>query len=364
MKKLFTPFSFIVSGSRLIMATLLLTSITALKAQTVGESFTTADGLKCTVVSDVQPATVTVTGGSVASNILSIPATVENGGTAFAVAAIADEAFKGSDIVTLDLTTATNLQRIGVSAFADCKKLQTVTFPAATESQLTEIGTLAFHHASALKNFNLEDTRLTVLESLFSKNESDEISIEGLTELRLPETLVEIKDYALQFLDIKEIEIPSSVTTFGNCVLEGCVYLTDFVWKNAQITSLPLYTFRGDELNNVTIITTQPFAPDGLTDKHFYHISSDGMLTNVILTQESIESLAKGGYTNETSVFSVLVPWSGDPDAIKSIKAEPQTEAEMTDSDNDSWYTLQGTSVDCPKKGRLYIHNGRKVIVK
>ena len=356
--------SLIVIGSRLMMAALLLTGTTALRAQTVGDSFTTADGLACTVVSDAQPASVTVTGSSAASDILSIPAIVENGGTAFAVTAIADEAFKGSDVVTLDLTAATNLQRIGVSAFAECKKLETVTFPTASESQLTEIGTLAFHHAFNLKSFNLEDTRLTVLESFFSKNESDEISIEGLTELRLPETLVEIKNYALQFLDIKEIEIPSSVTTFGNCVLEGCVYLTDFVWKNAQITSLPLYTFRGDELNNVTIITTQPFAPDGLTDKHFYHISSDGMLTNVILTQESIESLAKGGYTNETSVFSVLVPWSGDPNAIESIKAEPKTETEVTDSGDDSWYTLQGTRVDSPKKGRLYIHNGRKVVVK
>ena len=363
MKKNFTLLSFM-SGSRLMMAALLFIGTTALRAQTVGESFTTADGLTYTVVSDAQPASVTVTGGSVASNILSIPATVENGGTAFAVTAIADEAFKGSNVVTLDLTAATNLQRIGVSAFAECKKLETVTFPTASESQLTEIGTLAFHHAFALKSFNLEDTRLTVLESFFSKDESDEISIEGLVELRLPETLVEIKDYALQFLDIKEIEIPSSVTTFGNCVLEGCIYLTDFTWKNAQVTRLPRYTFRGNEMKNVTLITLKPIDPDGLTDKHFYHVSSEGTLTNVIVTQESIESLATGGYTNETSKYSVLVPWSGDPNAIKSIKAEPKAKAEEPDSGDDSWYTLQGTRVDSPRKGRLYIHNGRKVVVK
>jgi hypothetical protein len=82
----------------------------------------------------------------------------------------------------------------------------------------------------------------------------------------------------------------------------------------------------------------------------------------VIVTQESIESLATGGYTNETAKYSVLVPWSGDPNAIKSIKAEPK--AEVTDSGDDSWYTLQGTRVDSPRKGRLYIHNGRKVVVK
>jgi hypothetical protein len=83
----------------------------------------------------------------------------------------------------------------------------------------------------------------------------------------------------------------------------------------------------------------------------------------VIVTQESIESLATGGYTNETAKYSVLVPWSGDPNDIKSIKAEPKTEAEVTNG-NDAWYTLQGTRVDSPKKGRLYIHNGRKVVIK
>jgi len=362
MKK-FTLLSFIVSGSRLVMAALLIIGTSALRAQTVGDSFTTADGLMCTVASDVQSASVTVTGGSFANNILSIPATVENGGTAFAVTAIADEAFKGSDIVTLDLTAATNLQRIGVSAFAECKKLETVTFPAAAESQLTEIGALAFHHAYALKKINIEETRLKVLESLFSKNDRDEISIVGLTELRLPETLCEIKTYALQFLDITEIEIPSGVTTFADRVLEGCIYLEKVIWMGCQLTSIPKKTFLGDDkLKCVTIITKSPLEPDGLTDKHFF--MCDKEVLQVILTPESIESLATAGYTNETSVYSTLVPWSGDPNSIESIKTTPQAEEAIMTNCDGAWYTLQGSRVDSPRKGRLYIHNGRKVVVK
>ena len=31
---------------------------------------------------------------------------------------------------------------------------------------------------------------------------------------------------------------------------------------------------------------------------------------------------------------------------------------------NDEWFTLQGVRVSCPKKGNLYIHNGKKVIIK
>ena len=32
--------------------------------------------------------------------------------------------------------------------------------------------------------------------------------------------------------------------------------------------------------------------------------------------------------------------------------------------DNDAWYTLQGIRVDAPAKGGIYIHNGRKVVIK
>ena len=346
-----------------VIAVLLLVGTTVLNAQTVGDVFVTADGLTCIVTDVSESASVTVTGGSVAGDILSVPAKVENDGKAFAVTAIADEAFKGCGIVTLDLMNATNLQRIGVSAFADCMQLENVTFPVATESKLTEIGTLAFHHATALKSFNIEDTRLGVLESLFTKDESDEISIEGLTELRLPETLVEIKDYALQFLNIKEIEIPSSVTIFGNYVLEGCVFLTDFIWKNAQVTRLHRHTFRGDELKNVTLITTTPLDPDGLTDRHFFHVSTDGTVTNVIVTPESIESLNKGGYTNETAIYSVLVPWKGEPDGIRAVESTNKDRDETAINDN-AWYTLQGARVNAPLKRGLYIHNGRKVLFR
>ena len=34
------------------------------------------------------------------------------------------------------------------------------------------------------------------------------------------------------------------------------------------------------------------------------------------------------------------------------------------ENDNGVWYTLQGVPVASPKKGGIYIHNGRKVVVK
>ena len=328
-----------------------------LLAQSAGEAFS-ADGLSCRMVtSEEGQASIEITGGERAEGTISIPATIEHDGQAFAVTAIAEEAFKGSDLKELNLSGATNLQRIGASAFAECGKLETVNFPSADVSNLTEIGPLAFHHAFSLKQMNLEDTRLEVLESLFSADESDEISIPGLTELKLPKTLKEIKKYALQFLDITEIEIPSSVTTFGDQVLEGCIYLREFTWKNAQITSLPRYTFLGvcDCLERVTLLTVEPLEPTGLTDSHFF--MCDKELLQVVLTEASIASLATAGYTNESSVFSTLVAYSGDDDPT-AIASPRQTGRQA--SENAPYYNLQGIRVTNPQPGYLYIRNGRK----
>lgn len=344
MKKLFT-LSFVILG--------LLLPATAM-AQTFSEG-----GIEYQAVAD---GNVTVTGGT-AEGELSIPATIAHDGQNYTVTAIADEAFKGSAVTTLDLSQAASLQRIGTSAFEECGQLETVIFPARESSKLKEIGSRAFCHDFALKQMNLEDTRIVVLETLFTLEESDEISIPGLTSLALPETLLEIKPYALQCLDIKEIEIPSAVTKIGDYVLQGCINLKTFTWKGAQITSLPLHTFAfvGESLVKVTLLTVEPLQPDGLTDRHFYRIGANPAPAEVILTPESIASLATAGYTNETSIFSTLVAYSGDdgPTAI----ASPQR-SDRQASECGAYYNLQGIRIANPQPGCLYIRNGRKTVYR
>ena len=162
---------------------------------------------------------VEITGGT-ASGTLTIPATLKNS----TVVSIAADAFKSAAITELDCSAATGLQRIGASAFAECKQLTTVKLP----NSLTTIGALAFHHCTALSSMNLQDTRLEVLEALFTKDLNDEQYLDDLRSLQLPETLKEIKSYALQFLGLRAITIPSSVKAFGEGVLEGTIYLEEF----------------------------------------------------------------------------------------------------------------------------------------
>ena len=267
-----------------------------------------ADGFNCKVIGDEA---VEIMGASSAiEGTLTIPTSVQDGGITYTVEAIGAEAFKGAAITEADLSEATGLKSIGESAFAECKVLSNVKFPALEVSNLTNIGALAFHHDMKIASINLEDTRIEVLESLFTKDMNDEMGFDDLTTLKLPSTLKEIKSYAMQFLGIREITIPSSVTSIGSGILEGNIYLEDFIWRDAQVTSLPRNTFLGDDvLRSVYFLTKEPIEPNGLTDKHFFMCHKDRL--NVYVTKESYDILVENGYNNEVSVYSTLV---GDVD--------------------------------------------------
>lgn len=251
---------------------------------------------------------------------------------------------------------------IGASAFAECKKLQTVKFPALEETSLTTIGPLAFHHCTALRSLNLEDTKIEVLESLFTKDDAEEMYFEELTELKLPETLKEIKSFAMQFLGIRTMTIPASVTTIGEGILEGNIYLEEFYWKGAKVNKLPLTTFLGDDaLQKVYFLTDNDIDPNGLTDMHFYMCHKE-MLT-VYVTPSSYSVLTANGYDNETSVFSTIAvdeEWT----AIQRSHAATPESAFSTADKYQATYSLQGSRITYPRKGTLYIRDGRKYMAR
>lgn len=320
------------------------------------EEIFSADGLEYKLIAE---GAAEITGATTAvSGTLTVPAALDN----YTVAAIGNEAFKGAAITELDLTAATGLQRIGESAFADCSQLTTVKFPALDNSSLTEIGALAFHHDTALRSMNLQDTRIEVLESLFTKDMNDEVYFDDLMELVLPETLKEIKSYALQFLGLRSITIPASVTSFGDGVLEGTIFLEEFYWKGAQVTRLPINTFLGeDALRIVYFLTNQDIDQDGLTDMHFYMCHKDKL--NVYVTKRSFEILEGYGYSYENSIYSTLVAdteWKpgDDPSAIAAPKMKSDSQADG------AVYTLQGVRVAQPRKGELYIKDSKKFVKK
>lgn len=321
---------------------LLLPSI--LCAQSVGETFT-ADGFACKVLTS---------DATTRSGQIEITSSVSEVGETLDIPATLKQTYADGEW-TFSVTA------IGASAFAESKTLKTVKFPAVEENSLTIIGPLAFHHCTALQSINLEDTKIEVLETLFTKNDADEAYFDNLTEVKLPETLKEIKSFALQFLGIKTITIPASVTAIGEGVLEGNIYLEEFYWKGAQVNSLPITTFLGDDaLKIVYFLTVNDIAPNGLTDKHFEMYGQDKV--KVYVTPASYEILIANGYDNETSIFSTLIADTEWTD-IESVKDDAVSELSGKERSK-AIYTLQGVRVTQPVKGQLYIKNGHKYICK
>ena len=270
---------------------------------------------------------------------------------------IGDAAFDYSQIASLDLSAATNLESIGEEAFGQFynssdKKwypaLTEIKFPAETNTKtgdktewkdftnkIKTIGAGAFLGASKLTVIeNLKDTKISILEQLFSDSEKatgslstdDDYFVDrtslcpaGLTEIELPDTtwiymdgatevkiyLNQISDFALQGLGLTEIVIPSTVSSFGECVLQGNTALKKVEWYDAQVKSLHKYTFRGDSnMEEFYFMTNAVIDSKGITDEHFYWCSKDKL--TVYVTAESLNVLLADGYTTANAKYSKL----------------------------------------------------------
>jgi len=281
------------------------------------------------------------------------------------LAVIDANAFNGSALPALDLSNATSLTTIGSYAFGASKtqdaasKLWTIDNPTLTSitfpeektasskdtefknftNKIQSIGYAAFFKQSKLENIeNLKDTKITVLNELFTnvKNGISGSNVDnaanafvigedqmdfcpvGLKKIELPSTKWEskdkgiiefttISDYALQGLGLEKIVIPSSVTSFGGCVLQGNVNLTEVEWMDAKPSSTALhkYTFRGDSnLEKFYYMTTSALKSLDLQDIFFYWCSKEKL--RVYVTSESLKILEADGYTTANAKYSKL----------------------------------------------------------
>ena len=106
-------------------------------------------------------------------------------------------------------------------------------------------------------------------------------------------------------------------------------------------------------------------------DWSFYRIAPGG----VTVTNKNLAYLQVPGdlyvYTNRRAGDAEGNPASqellkivfNDANASETTDVNVNTVTERT-ADNEVWYTLQGVRVSVPTKGGIYIHKGKKVVVK
>jgi hypothetical protein len=299
------------------------------------------------------------------------------------LADINDYAFNQSAIKELNLKNCAALTHIGERAFGQYVKnekrledsskpeeikatLTKITFPEekATDPESTDaewkdkytnkiddIEEAAFFAANKVTTIeNEEFLKIKTLNQWFTNNlntdidtpadefakplEQDQIRFcpDGLDEFTLPSATWKAKDkttgyalttvnhYALQGLGISEIAIPATVTEFGGCVLQGCLELTKFEYRDCAPQwpyvsgsvvkwydgpGLHKYTFRGNSnLAECRFETTDQIASGGLTDNHFFWCSKEKL--QVYVTAESLLQLQADGYTTANAKYSKL----------------------------------------------------------
>jgi len=236
---------------------------------------------------------------------------------------------------------------IGERTFQECKSLTSITIP----DSVTSIGENAFLYCTSLKEVHISDIANWCNISFGNSsanplNNGASLYLNGelVTNLVIPNTVTEIKDYAFYNCDsLTNVTIPNSVASIGASAFSDCdslksvnylgtiedwcnisfggslanplnngasLYLngehvTDLVIPNT-VTEIKYCAFAGGNFTNVTI-------PDSITIIENGAFSSCTSLTSVTIPN-SVASIGGFAFSSCTSLTSVTIP-----DSVTSI---------------------------------------------
>ena len=196
------------------------------------------------------------------ANILS---TVEFEGNQYPVIKINEKVFSGNTNLTA-VTLPEGLVEIGEYAFSGCQNLESVALP----ESLTTLGDYAFSSCKLLKTIKIPSGVTAIPSCCFRECSSlESVTIpEGVTDiggaafsgcnlkaLTLPESLVTIEIYAFEDnRSLKSVNIPAKVKTIETQAFYGCG-LTDLVIPEG-VQTIGSHAFSSNSLKNLTLPST------------------------------------------------------------------------------------------------------------
>lgn len=156
---------------------------------------------------------------------------------------IGEEAFKGTPVVTADLSQNIKLTTIGRFAFADNEAMTTVKLP----DNIQSLGEGAFFYNTALNSISIPTSITAINDFLFTGCSS------LANEKIINEQTTTIGKYSLaDWKSLVTLLIPSTVTSIGDYAMENCTGLES--------------------------ITTKAVAPPELGENVFYGITQNGVI--------------------------------------------------------------------------------------
>lgn len=197
-----------------------------------------------------------------------------------------------------------SVKKIGMSAFTDCIRLTSITIP----NSLLEVDIVAFNRCSGLKEVHISNLEAW-LNISFGSDTSNPLyyahhlylnNVE-LTEITIPDSVTEIKDFVLLGANsITSITISNNTASIGKSSFEDCSNVTSIIVPNNVIT-IGEYAFAGcTKLTSITLSTK-------LITIRSYAFKGCGNLTAIDIP-DSVKDVYPNAFEDCSKLTSIVIP--------------------------------------------------------
>ncbi len=208
------------------------------------------------------------------------------------------------------ITFGNSIEKIGLEAFQDCKNLRKVDFSSieslcGIEFNMGASNPLYYAHNLSIAGEEVKD--LVIPSSVKSIGECTFVRCSGLTSVTIPNSVTSIGDLAFAYCHgLTSLLIPNSVTTIGYAAFSNCSGLTSISLSNC-IETIGISAFSScDNLTSIEI-------PNSIISIGDWAFSGCSSLASVILPN-SMSSISYGLFQYCKNISSVTIGSS-----IKSI---------------------------------------------
>ena len=283
----------------------------------------------------------------------------------YTVTTIGKYAFMGcSEMTSFKGPGAPVIGRLPEGVFADCAKLRSVT----NIPYVVVVAKRALQGCAELTTIDRLDSLKTIEEGAFR-------GCAKLESFSLSKKLISVGDSAFMgCASLKEIAFPDKEDEIlvGTNAFDGCASLESAMLPR-NIPAIQPCTFR--DCKSLRSITIPVSVTAKIGDSAFYGCTA---LDSVTSLTEAPHKFGKNAFTNISDKCVLRVPYGKKAAYLAKGWTEsvfkggvielPAPEGihpvRVTADGKGAWFDLEGREVLRPEKGRIYIHKGRKVLVK